>query len=445
MKHSRSLYGIIFTLLLLCANAMFSQTKTTTETMPVGTGQASVTLKAIRSKSYLEVRAYNTHPSKTFKVSFAVTVTLRGDKGEYDREIETTVTLEPNGEGYGMDGGSHYASAGTADTFATLTGAVLNNFEWEEVSDSNAKADNSNSGIATQTPVQSSSETRYNTNPQIKAEAERQNRLRELQNAQVNAQQVQQQANYDKAVAAETERRESMQQTEETVTAVTGVITDYIKQRAEEREARWQAEEEEEERQRQLRAEEESRQLAVTTMINNRKAAIAEFPAKDVPLGSKDKADRLFFFFYAYNATINNENGAVLYLSNVFEIGRYNDGTRAYTSTIKSEIANLTPFEETLHGYYYTYEEAENLRQTLASILQSNGVTLHQVSYKGKPNTKQAAAKTPAKPTADKGEKSISLDGNNFAPATINTAKPGELPREEKKKQDKGEKTIKLD
>lgn len=135
------------------------------------------------------------------------------------------------------------------------------------------------------------------------------------------------------------------------------------------------------------RAEEErQRQYALYLKTSNRKNAFAELPAKDIPLSSQEKATSIYFFIYAYN-NLDNEYGASAYISNIFEIGKYNDGTRAYTTTVKNDVAGLTPYTEVLHGYYYSAQQAEEKRQELITILQSNGVTINSVFYKGKAAT----------------------------------------------------------
>lgn len=146
-----------------------------------------------------------------------------------------------------------------------------------------------------------------------------------------------------------------------------------------------QADKERKEALQEQRAEEErQRQYALNQKISNRKNAFNLIPAKDIPLSSQEKATSIYFFIYSFS-NLESEFGATAYTTNVFEIGKYDDGTRAYTTTVKNDIANLTPYTEILHGYYYTLQEAEQKRLELVSSLQSNGVTLYNITYKGKP------------------------------------------------------------
>lgn len=189
--------------------------------------------------------------------------------------------------------------------------------------------------------------------------------------------------------------------------------------------------------------------------INNRNIIINKFYAKDIPLSSREKAPKIYYFIYAFdNNNLNQEYGATIYVSNVFEIGTFNDGTRAYTSKVKNEIINLTPYNEVLHGYYYSEAEAENLRESFINLLKSNGVSINNIFYKGKPSTKTTTINNDSKTTNEsKYGKTININDQNLAPATLNDHKPTEVPKrniekateEEKKKQSKYGKTIKIE
>lgn len=190
----------------------------------------------------------------------------------------------------------------------------------------------------------------------------------------------------------------------------------------------------------QKRAAEESRKLeeaAAQQKVDNRKIIINKFQPKDIPVSSKEKASKIYYFIYAYDNTINNLYGsALMYVSNVFEIGTYDDGTRAYTATINNEIANLTSFKEVLHGYYYTEQEAVKIRESFISLMQNNDVYFTDIYYKGKPTTSTVKSNT----TKQENFWGETKNDQNLAPAQINTAKPSELPREEKKKQEEKKK-----
>ncbi len=227
----------------------------------------------------------------------------------------------------------------------------------------------------------------------------------------------------------------------------------------------------EEERKKRAEEAERLRQEEIKMKIAMRHSILAEFPVKEIPLSSKEKAGRIYYFLYAYDNSINNQFGAVVYVSNVFEIGKYKDGTWPYTSMIQNEIQQLTPFDEKIHGYYYSENEAEELRSILVKMLKEYDVTILDFSYKGKPlpidrNTgeKNNYSETKLTPASVKNEskygKTINMNGesdqNNQNPAStqLNTnTKNGVLPntaieretKKEKKEENKYGKTIKID
>lgn len=467
--------------ILSIINPLFGQTKTEKETIKIDTDNPAITMEAKKNGTYLEVRVYNNH-NVSYTISFTTEVTIRGIKGDVKKILQTSGDVAPNKSNYA------FTNIGWADVsndiYFSLEEASNINFSaqlvdnqnktYSNYSNNNTNSKNTssvnhnpkpgpnasvqelaawqrrqNTVKSTSTTTSSSQnynnyETRYNTNPQVKEAVERQNRLQNLQQQQEQQQKAQQQANYEKAIAYEQKRQESIQQTNEVVDAVTNAITDYLYQQAEEKKRKQEAEERRLEREYEQRMAEYERKTAIEAKINNRKTAIAEFPVKDIPLGSQEKAQSIYYFVYAYDNSINNEYGATIFVSNVFEIGKYADDTRIYTSIIKNEISTLTPFTEVLHGYYYTTQEAEGLRQTLISILQNNGVDIQEVTYKGKPTTKSTTQKT----IPSKYGKTISTNSDNLAPAKLNDAKPSEVTKQNlekaKEKESKYGKTIKI-
>lgn len=217
--------------------------------------------------------------------------------------------------------------------------------------------------------TQSSEKAKNNANI-----AQQQIQQQQLQQQQIAAQQ----AEYQRKLEAD---RLYRQQLEETITQGVAEVANYIGGIIEHNRA-------EKERQRALEAErserERERQYQLYLQQTNRKNAFAILPAKDIPLATQEKASNIYFFIYAHN-DLSSESGAMAYVSNVFEIGKYRDGTRAYTANIKKEIENLTPYNEVLHGYYYTFEDADQTRENLIHMLQSNATHVENVSYKGKP------------------------------------------------------------
>lgn len=195
---------------------------------------------------------------------------------------------------------------------------------------------------------------------------------------------AEQQAQYQQKLAVE---RAYNAQREETinkgVSDMTNLISGYIQQNRADKERKEALEE-------QRALEQQQRQYELNLKISSRKNAFEAVPAKDIPLASQEKAATIYYFIYAHNG-LESEYGAAAYISNVFEVGKYNDGTRAYTATIKNEIAGLTPYAETLHGYYYSLYQAEQKRLELIASLQNYGVMINNIAYKGKPGAVRAS------------------------------------------------------
>lgn len=119
--------------------------------------------------------------------------------------------------------------------------------------------------------------------------------------------------------------------------------------------------------------------------------------SKPIPLStSKETANRIYYFLYDANAADRQREQTTIYVSNVFEIGRFNDGTWPYQSAVNNDIKNLTPYGNlVMHGYYTSKEDAEQMRQLFVDQMkQYGGATINEVAYKGKPAAASMAAMT---------------------------------------------------
>ncbi|RXK80905.1 hypothetical protein [Filimonas effusa] len=269
------------------------------------------------------------------------------------------------------------ASAGAGSSASSGISATTASSSSETSSEESSGTSTSSSG----------SGTRLNTNPAITEMVARQNRLAALK-AETAAKNKQiEQENYDRMVAFEQKKKEDMQQTTEVINGVTNGLIAILKQNQEAKQRRL----DEEDRQRELLAQQQEaarqKELAKEQNIQMRTTLFAEFKPKEIPLSSSpEKANQLFYFIYAYDAANVRQDNITVFISNVFEIGRYADGTWPFRNTISTEIKSLTPFSETMHGYYYSREDAEKMRQSFTEMLQANnGVSIKEVSYKGKP------------------------------------------------------------
>lgn len=157
------------------------------------------------------------------------------------------------------------------------------------------------------------------------------------------------------------------------------------------------AEEEENERirteQAMMRAEAErleNERIAAerTFRMNSRNNIFSAFKEADIPLSnSKIEANKLYYFMYAYDNTNLAGDNFVVYLSAPFEIDRFGDGTWPYKKNVMNEIAQLTPYQEVLHGYYTTMEEARQMYNSFSQLLSNTQTVIKPVNYKGKIST----------------------------------------------------------
>jgi hypothetical protein len=109
------------------------------------------------------------------------------------------------------------------------------------------------------------------------------------------------------------------------------------------------------------------------------------FKEGSLPLSStKVDAQTIYYFVYAYDPQQIGNKQATLYISNVFPISRYSDGTWPFKSSIANDIAKLTPYSEVLHGYYTSQQEAESMRKGMMDIFIKTGGITTGFAYKGK-------------------------------------------------------------
>ena len=109
------------------------------------------------------------------------------------------------------------------------------------------------------------------------------------------------------------------------------------------------------------------------------------FKEGGLPLSStKVQANTIYYFAYAYNAAQLGSKETSLYISNVFAVDRYSDGTWPFKNTIVNEMAKLTPYREIIHGYYLDKAEAESMRKGMMDIFVKTGGSTTAFAYKGK-------------------------------------------------------------
>ncbi|HLU87137.1 MAG TPA: hypothetical protein VKZ44_05235, partial [Taishania sp.] len=151
-----------------------------------------------------------------------------------------------------------------------------------------------------------------------------------------------------------------------------------------------------------------------------------------IPLTSQSKSESLFFFSVSMNAGFSTEKQVKQYISNVFEISKYKDGTRPYTSTILNELKDLTPYDEVICGYYNTEDEAIVARDNFIKEMQKEHVAFEEFYYAGKPSNMNMQGTNQNNSSANKGYgKVINVDSGHSSEPDIKQT--NETPKNENK------------
>ena len=127
------------------------------------------------------------------------------------------------------------------------------------------------------------------------------------------------------------------------------------------------------------------RREAFRLLIDSRHTVLNTFDQHNpIPLSTANLAeDRIYYFLYALDSSTFNTAKTTIYVSNVFAIERYKDGTWPYQSSILQQISSLTPQTEIFQGYYLDQAEAEEMRDAFVSgFSASDGVRLAEFEYR---------------------------------------------------------------
>ena len=130
------------------------------------------------------------------------------------------------------------------------------------------------------------------------------------------------------------------------------------------------------------------RKEAFELLISQRHSILEVFSENEpIPLSTtKVASDKIYYFIYAIDPTSIDQEQTSVYVSNVFEIAQYHDGTWPYQSAIEKETQALTPYTEVLQGYYLDAKDAMAMRQEFINGFRSNkGVSVIDIVYKEAP------------------------------------------------------------
>lgn len=114
------------------------------------------------------------------------------------------------------------------------------------------------------------------------------------------------------------------------------------------------------------------------------------YPSGELPTSAtKVNTNKLYYFIYA--GTIGSYTGneifngeAIEYVSNVFAIGQYPDGTWPMKTTIESEVRTLTNGRGVIHGYFTSEKEAQIALNRFKSEIINAGMKINNITYEGK-------------------------------------------------------------
>lgn len=197
---------------------------------------------------------------------------------------------------------------------------------------------------------------------------------------------------------AETQRR-SQEQSEQFVNGATeliGLVGNIFEQARIDREKKEAKAEAAAQRERQRRQEEAERLAEIARqkaqLIVLRNGFFDEFPEGGVPLSSqKVNTNELYYFTYIFDKSAIEEYKPTIFLSNIFIIYQYSDGTWPFKSSIITDIKKLASSGTiTLVGYFTTKELAEQMRNNFLEIAASSSFTISDINYKGKMTTSTA-------------------------------------------------------
>ena len=120
-------------------------------------------------------------------------------------------------------------------------------------------------------------------------------------------------------------------------------------------------------------------------IIDFRKGLLTEFSDGGLPLSSYIiKQNVLYFFSYHIEESAIQNDSPRIYLSNVFPVGRYADGSWPFKNTLVSELSQKASGKAVLMGYYGTEEMASQNRNAFISMAGKCEFKLQNIRYKGK-------------------------------------------------------------
>jgi hypothetical protein len=176
------------------------------------------------------------------------------------------------------------------------------------------------------------------------------------------------------------------------------------------------------------RSRKESARLAREALISSRTAVISPFSSGKVPRTIASEVKQLYYFYSSYQPSSLDDSSFELYVSNIFVVKPYGDGTWPFTEQLLSDLAKINPGHTVaLAGEFTTMENAEEKLAALKQNAANNGMTIGETKFAGK-NTGDgqtdywgtAVNTTPKKAaTATQAKESPQSDADYWGTATV--------------------------
>lgn len=142
---------------------------------------------------------------------------------------------------------------------------------------------------------------------------------------------------------------------------------------------------EDDERERENRRNEYKRKTAEKEskdqLTSNRKSLLDKIPQATMPVYSQTKnASEVYFFIYSCDYFSLSNDNPMIYLSNIFTVGKYGDDTWPFIDKVKEKIALANKgFNYKLSGFYLTKEAADGELQELVNNAYKYDLTIKNV------------------------------------------------------------------
>jgi hypothetical protein len=161
-----------------------------------------------------------------------------------------------------------------------------------------------------------------------------------------------------------------------------------------------------------------------TRLIAARKDFVAKLPNGKTPLSYQAKeATEVYFFTYSYQAATLENDAPIIYISNVFAVAKYGDGTWPFKSNLITNIAKTNKgLDLILSDYYLSKNQAEEQQRLLVRAANSYDFSVQPISYAGIKSSGNTEAKADYWGNAtNKGDVKSNSETKN-KPASANSA-----------------------